>query len=185
MHKAAREAKLRTAWTRPDAGYEDALRRFVELTLDAAQPAAWWADLQAFASRIALFGAWNSLSLTLLKFASPGVPDVYQGTELMPLTLVDPDNRRAVDYACREDLLEDFERRAAGARSAESVDAFARARRTTAAPSSGSPGGCWRCAARRTRSSAMPATAGCASKDRSRGTWSRSSGATRDARWWW
>jgi (1->4)-alpha-D-glucan 1-alpha-D-glucosylmutase len=127
MHKAAREAKLRTAWTRPDAGYEDALRRFVELTLDAAQPTAWWTDLRAFASRIALFGAWNSLSLTLLKFASPGVPDVYQGTELMPLTLVDPDNRRAVDYACREDLLEDFEQRAAGARSAESVGAFARA----------------------------------------------------------
>jgi malto-oligosyltrehalose synthase len=104
--KFAREAAERTSWAAPDRPYEDALRQFASAVLDPAQSAPFLADRQAFQLRISQLGAINSLGQTLLKVASPGVPDVYQGTELWDLSLVDPDNRRPVDYAGREAVLE-------------------------------------------------------------------------------
>ncbi|NVM90843.1 (1-_4)-alpha-D-glucan 1-alpha-D-glucosylmutase [Variovorax sp. SG517] len=105
MQKAAREAKLRTRWSRPDAEYEAALERFVRDLLAEPKESACLADIQQLADRLAWFGAWNSLTLTLLKYGSPGVPDLYQGSEFIELSLVDPDNRRPVDYALRQQCL--------------------------------------------------------------------------------
>jgi (1->4)-alpha-D-glucan 1-alpha-D-glucosylmutase len=109
MQKAAREAKLRTRWTRPDADYEAALESFVREILANLEEGACLSDIQRLADRLAWFGAWNSLTLTLLKYASPGVPDLYQGSELIDLSLVDPDNRRPVDYALRRQWLDALE----------------------------------------------------------------------------
>ena len=106
MQKAAREAKLRTRWTQPDADYETALERFVREILADPKEGACLPDIQRLADRLAWFGAWNSLTLTLLKYGSPGVPDLYQGSELIELSLVDPDNRRPVDYALRQQRLD-------------------------------------------------------------------------------
>mgnify|MGYP003576263321 CR=1 FL=1 len=100
--KAAREAKLHTSWISPDADYEAALTAFVRSVLVRVRPNPLLTDLQAQASALAWFGALGSLAMVLLKFTSPGVPDVYQGNEVMDLSLVDPDNRRPVDYARRE-----------------------------------------------------------------------------------
>jgi (1->4)-alpha-D-glucan 1-alpha-D-glucosylmutase len=103
--KAAREAKTHTSWINVNAEYEAALRAFVDaLVADGGGP--FLADFEPFAREIAWFGALASLSQHLLKLASPGVPDVYQGTELLDFSLVDPDNRRAVDYAVRRAMLE-------------------------------------------------------------------------------
>ncbi|UVH54959.1 malto-oligosyltrehalose synthase [Variovorax paradoxus] len=102
MQKAAREAKLRTRWSQPDADYEAALERFVRELLADPEKGACLADIQRLADTLSWFGAWNSLTLTLLKYGSPGVPDLYQGSELIELSLVDPDNRRPVDYALRQ-----------------------------------------------------------------------------------
>ncbi|WP_341889095.1 malto-oligosyltrehalose synthase [Variovorax sp. YR752] len=105
MQKAAREAKLRTRWSQPDADYEAKLEHFVRTLL--ADPASndCLADIQRLADTMAWFGAWNGLTLTLLKYGSPGVPDLYQGSELIELSLVDPDNRRPVNYALRQERL--------------------------------------------------------------------------------
>ena len=100
MLKAVREAKVRTSWLSPNAGYEDALARFVAALLDESH--TFLADVQHECVPYAWFGMLNSLSATLLKLASPGVPDIYQGNELFDFSLVDPDNRRAVDYRLRE-----------------------------------------------------------------------------------
>ncbi len=106
--KAAREAKANTSWISPNEEYENALTAFVRALLGRLAPNPFLEDLRVQAETIAWFGALNSLSMTLLKFASPGVPDVYQGTELMDLSLVDPDNRRPVDYALRARLLDEL-----------------------------------------------------------------------------
>jgi len=121
MEKASKEAKLHTAWIAPAAPYDAALRGFVERLLGDE---AFTADLAAFVGPI-LEGAYVvSLAQMLLKLTAPGVPDVYQGTELWDTSLVDPDNRRAVDYALRRRLLAEtrdldaaavWERRADGA----------------------------------------------------------------------
>ncbi|HWH81750.1 MAG TPA: malto-oligosyltrehalose synthase [Burkholderiaceae bacterium] len=111
--KAAREAKRRTSWTRPNADYERALAAFVAKLLGRVDANPVLADLQQRASVLAAHGALSSLAMTLLKFTSPGVPDIYQGTELIDLSLVDPDNRRAVDFAPRAALLAEFEALAA------------------------------------------------------------------------
>ncbi len=100
--KAAREAKLHTSWISQHADYEAALLAFVRSVLARVRPNPLLTDLQAQASALAWYGALNSLAMVLLKFTSPGVPDLYQGNELMDLSLVDPDNRRPVDYALRE-----------------------------------------------------------------------------------
>ena len=99
--KAAREGKQETSWNSPDEAYEQALQVFVGKLLDADVSARFLESFAAFAARTALLGALNSLSQLALKALTPGVPDFYQGTELWDLSLVDPDNRRAVDFALR------------------------------------------------------------------------------------
>lgn len=111
MLKAVREAKVNTSWTNPDEAYEDALTKFVERILPERCDEIFIEDFRRFARRVAFFGRINSLAQTLLKIASPGVPDFYQGSELWDLNLVDPDNRRQVDYTIRSDLLADLKKK--------------------------------------------------------------------------
>jgi len=106
MRKAAREAKLRTSWSSVDPAYEEALAAFCRAILE---PGPFLADLIAVSARLARFGLLNSLSQTLLKLTAPGVPDVYQGTEVWDFSLVDPDNRRPVDYDARRRALHGLE----------------------------------------------------------------------------
>ncbi len=105
--KAAREAKQRTSWISPDEEYEQALLAFVRACLDDAHANPFLEDLRAQLPRIAWIGALNGISMALLKFTSPGVPDLYQGNELHALSLMDPDNRRPVDFRLRARLLEE------------------------------------------------------------------------------
>jgi (1->4)-alpha-D-glucan 1-alpha-D-glucosylmutase len=102
MRKAAREAKVRTSWTAPNEEYERSLMGFIEGALDNAE---FVSDLTAFAAPLIWPARVNSLAQTLLKLTAPGVPDFYQGSELWRIALVDPDNRREVDYALRKRLL--------------------------------------------------------------------------------
>jgi len=108
MEKAMREADVHTSWTKVNEEYEGAVSGFVEALL-APGPNLFLDDLVPFARKVARLGALNSLSQTLLKLTAPGVPDVYQGNELWDLSLVDPDNRRPVDYRLRERLLGELE----------------------------------------------------------------------------
>ncbi|MGF1497127.1 MAG: malto-oligosyltrehalose synthase, partial [Elainellaceae cyanobacterium] len=96
--KAVREAKVHTAWLRPDTDYEDGFVEFVNAILDPGEDNEFLSQLKTFQSRIAFYGMVNGLSQVLLKMTAPGVPDLYQGTEMWDLSLVDPDNRRPVDY---------------------------------------------------------------------------------------
>jgi (1->4)-alpha-D-glucan 1-alpha-D-glucosylmutase len=112
MEKAAREAKAYTSWTTPHAGYEAALRAFVEQCLADAE---FMADVRRFVEPLVAPGRVNSLAQTLIKLTAPGVPDVYQGTELWALHLVDPDNRRPVDYEERRRALAEAKRLGAAA----------------------------------------------------------------------
>ncbi|MGH2746832.1 MAG: malto-oligosyltrehalose synthase, partial [Actinomycetota bacterium] len=100
--KAAKEAREHTSWIDPSPGYDDALRAFVEGTLADEE---FVSDLQDFVRPLIDPGRVNSLAQTLLKLTSPGVPDIYQGCELWDLSLVDPDNRRPVNYGVRRALL--------------------------------------------------------------------------------
>jgi (1->4)-alpha-D-glucan 1-alpha-D-glucosylmutase len=99
QQKALREAKLATDWTAPNAAYESAARGFL-MRLFAGE-AGLLPDIARFARRIAPAGAANGLAQTLLKLTAPGVPDIYQGTDYWDLSLVDPDNRRPVDFSAR------------------------------------------------------------------------------------
>ncbi len=101
--KSVREGKTYSSWLRPDAAYEEALRDFVSALL--ARDSAFLANFLPFQQEIARYGVYNSLSRTALKLAMVGVPDFYQGCELWDLSLVDPDNRRPVDYSLRQRLL--------------------------------------------------------------------------------
>jgi (1->4)-alpha-D-glucan 1-alpha-D-glucosylmutase len=101
MVKAAREAKLRTSWTQPDETYEAALRAFVGQSLDPRRSAAFLRDFHETAQPLLVAGCLTSLTQLVVKLFAPGVPDIYQGSELWDLSLVDPDNRRAVDYDAR------------------------------------------------------------------------------------
>lgn len=103
--KAVREAKVHTAWLKPDTEYEDAYVSFVQRILTRSQANAFLKDLIPFCKRVAHYGILNSLSQTLIKISSPGVPDFYQGSELWDLSLVDPDNRRPVDFEKRRAML--------------------------------------------------------------------------------
>jgi (1->4)-alpha-D-glucan 1-alpha-D-glucosylmutase len=105
MRKAAREAKVHTSWLAPNEAYEAALDGFVAALLGPDGEHAFLPDLRRECARIAWCGLLSSVSMALLKVASPGVPDVYQGNELLDLSLVDPDNRHRVDYALREERL--------------------------------------------------------------------------------
>ena len=102
MEKASREAKAHTSWTDPNPDYDDALRAFVEGILGDAE---FTGDLQNFVKPLVEPGRINSLGQTLIKLTAPGIADFYQGTELWDLSLVDPDNRRPVDYDLRRRLL--------------------------------------------------------------------------------
>jgi (1->4)-alpha-D-glucan 1-alpha-D-glucosylmutase len=106
MLKAVREAKLRTSWINPDAEYEAALERFV---LQSLENPVFVKEVNDAVARLAHVGMLVGLSQALVKVASPGVPDYYQGTELWDFSLVDPDNRRPVDYGLREKILEEGE----------------------------------------------------------------------------
>ena len=115
MLKAAKEAKLRTSWINPNEAYDEALGTFVAQILDPAPGNRFLQDFVAFQAAIARLGMVNALAQTLLKITAPGVPDFYQGTEVWDFSLVDPDNRRPVDFSRREALLRELgERVAAG-----------------------------------------------------------------------
>lgn len=103
LTKALQEAKRHTSWTAPNRAYMEATHSYIDYLLDKDGP--FWPDFEAFLTSIADFAVVNSLAQTLLKFTTPGVPDVYQGCELHDLSLVDPDNRRPVDYEQRQQML--------------------------------------------------------------------------------
>jgi (1->4)-alpha-D-glucan 1-alpha-D-glucosylmutase len=105
MNKALKEAKLHTSWINPNDVYERAVGEFVASILDAAGGGGFLPDFARFQRTPTRAGMLNSLAQTLLKTTAPGVPDFYQGTELWSFTLVDPDNRRPVDYELRRALL--------------------------------------------------------------------------------
>jgi (1->4)-alpha-D-glucan 1-alpha-D-glucosylmutase len=102
MAKATREAKVHTSWINPNEAYDTAVHDFVAAILDPARSGPFLADFARFQQTIARAGAINSLGQALLKLTVPGVPDTYQGNELWDLSLVDPDNRRPVDYRLRQ-----------------------------------------------------------------------------------
>jgi (1->4)-alpha-D-glucan 1-alpha-D-glucosylmutase len=106
--KATREAMVHTRWTRPSLRHEGSLEDFVSAILKSGSKNTFLRDFGDFQDRIAYYGMINGLSQTLLKIASPGIPDFYQGSELWDLRLVDPDNRRPVDYAARQAILAKF-----------------------------------------------------------------------------
>ena len=108
--KAAREGKQETSWLNPDQTYEAGLKTFLDRILDPATSAEFLASLQTLAQRLSLLGALNSLSQLTLKATIPGVPDFYQGTEFWDLSLVDPDNRRPVDFSDRARVLATVEK---------------------------------------------------------------------------
>jgi (1->4)-alpha-D-glucan 1-alpha-D-glucosylmutase len=106
MQKATREAKQQTSWVANNKNFEDALNSFIEGTFNSP---AFIEKLEQFVGRISEAGQINSLTQTLLKYTAPGVPDLYQGSELWDLSLVDPDNRRPVNYKLRTELLKELE----------------------------------------------------------------------------
>jgi (1->4)-alpha-D-glucan 1-alpha-D-glucosylmutase len=108
MLKAIREAKVHTSWTNPDSSYEEATVRFVERTLDPGAARVFFEQARRFKERLERPGQVNALVQTALQLTCPGVPDLYQGTELWDLSLVDPDNRRPVDFELRQRLLSDL-----------------------------------------------------------------------------
>ena len=101
MQKAMREAKVHTAWAAPDEAYEGGMSRLIETALTSSEGETFRRSFLPFAAEIARFGVDNSLVQTALKLTLPGVPDIYQGAELWDLSMVDPDNRRPVDFAAR------------------------------------------------------------------------------------
>jgi (1->4)-alpha-D-glucan 1-alpha-D-glucosylmutase len=101
-----REAKVSTNWIDPDEEYERAVASFVAGLLDPASPGRYLRDVAPLVAEVGLTGMWNALARLVVHLTSPGVPDVYQGDELWFLALVDPDNRRPVDWKIREDRLE-------------------------------------------------------------------------------
>jgi len=112
MEKATHEAKQRTSWINPNAAYDEAVRDFVSHTLRDAPQNRFVAELQAFHDRIVDAGQYNALSQLVLKLLSPGVPDIYQGQELWDYSLVDPDNRRPVNFNFRREALAQLDQQA-------------------------------------------------------------------------
>ncbi len=111
MNKAVHEAKVNLSWINPNPEYTAALEEFIARILQRhahGRPNLFLQSIERFASRVGFYGAMNSLSQTVLKVASPGVPDIYQGNELWDFSLVDPDNRRPVDFESRRRLLEEL-----------------------------------------------------------------------------
>jgi (1->4)-alpha-D-glucan 1-alpha-D-glucosylmutase len=112
--KAVREAKVHTAWLKPDFDYEEAFLFFIEEILTPSEDNLFLRDFLPLQKMVAQYGTWNSLSQTLIKMTAPGVPDFYQGTELWDLNLVDPDNRRPVNFQKRRSFLRDVREKAEG-----------------------------------------------------------------------
>jgi (1->4)-alpha-D-glucan 1-alpha-D-glucosylmutase len=110
MQKAIKEAKVHTSWVSPNEHYDRAVEDFVRQVLSAEETDSFLSDFSQFHSRIGRAGMLNSLAQTLFKMTAPGVPDFYQGTELWNFSLVDPDNRRPVDFARRKAFLESLRR---------------------------------------------------------------------------
>jgi len=108
MLKAIREAKVHSSWISPNSMHEDAVMYFIDTILKDSRHNNFIADFESFHRLTAACGIFNSLSQTLLKITSPGIPDFYQGNELWDFSLVDPDNRRLVDYRLRMDLLDEL-----------------------------------------------------------------------------
>jgi (1->4)-alpha-D-glucan 1-alpha-D-glucosylmutase len=108
MVKAVREGKQQSSWSNPNGAYEAALQRFVQTVLDASRANPFLAEFHAFVDALARPGAIASLSQLVLKLTVPGVPDIYQGGELWDFSLVDPDNRRPVDWKARQALLDEI-----------------------------------------------------------------------------
>src|SRR5204863_439052 len=102
------EAKRHTSWIRPNEQYEKAMDLFLSRILTDTAPGGFLSTFEPFAGRISADGILNSLAQVTLKMASPGVPDFYQGTELWDWSLVDPDNRRPVDYNIRTHYLSEL-----------------------------------------------------------------------------
>ncbi len=105
MMKAMREAKQYTSWINRNQNYEKAVSSFIKSLLTPGEQNLFLKGFLPFQRRIARLGLWNTLSQTLLKLTVPGVPDIYQGNDLPDFSLVDPDNRRPVDYSQRQHLL--------------------------------------------------------------------------------
>src|SRR5439155_17552366 len=108
--KALGEAKVHTSWLSPDEEYERAVADFLRAILNRGRTNMFLHAVEPFEARIAEIGIYNSLAQLLIKITAPGVPDFYQGTELWDLNLVDPDNRRQVDYDRRRRALVDAAR---------------------------------------------------------------------------
>lgn len=109
MRKSIREAKVHSTWARPNPEYEDAVLAFIDGALDPRESQAFLATFLPFQQHVARLGIENSLVQTTLKMTAPGVPDVYQGAELWDLSMVDPDNRRPVDYERRMRMLDELD----------------------------------------------------------------------------
>ncbi len=105
MTKALRESKVHTSWLSPDDEYERAVLHFVDAILDRQRPNHFLQSFEPFQARVAELGIYNSLAQVVIKITAPGIPDFYQGTEFWDLNLVDPDNRRPVDYDVRRETL--------------------------------------------------------------------------------
>jgi (1->4)-alpha-D-glucan 1-alpha-D-glucosylmutase len=110
--KSVREAKVHTTWLKSDTEYEEAFLEFIEELLKEGEDNLFLQEFLPFQKRVAHYGIFNSLSQTLLKITSPGIPDFYQGSELWDLNLVDPDNRRPVDFGRREAFLKGITKKA-------------------------------------------------------------------------
>ncbi|WP_062100584.1 malto-oligosyltrehalose synthase [Candidatus Xiphinematobacter sp. Idaho Grape] len=104
--KALKEGKVNSSWTQPNEEWEQAVAQFIKKILDSQTGSAFQRAFMPLAEEIARLGAWNSLTETVLKCTVPGIPDFYQGTEIWDFSLVDPDNRRQIDYTLRQQLLE-------------------------------------------------------------------------------
>lgn len=108
MVKAVKEAKVHTAWIKPDEEYEAAVMSYVENILNDSTENEFLHDFISFQNKVVFYGLYNALSQLIIKMTSPGVPDLYQGSELWDFSLVDPDNRRPVDYELRKKYLEEI-----------------------------------------------------------------------------
>ncbi|HEY8834756.1 MAG TPA: malto-oligosyltrehalose synthase, partial [Chthoniobacterales bacterium] len=114
MAKALKEAKVNTSWIQPNEQWDSAMSEFVARVLDSSPKNKFLPSFLPVAEEIARLGAINSLSQVVVKLTAPGVPDIYQGNEIWDFSLVDPDNRRPVDYARRREMLRSLENASPG-----------------------------------------------------------------------
>ncbi|MGH7230799.1 MAG: malto-oligosyltrehalose synthase, partial [Nitrospiraceae bacterium] len=108
LAKAIHETKVHTSWVNPNPAYDQGMEKFIEAILDRTRPNPFLESFVSFQTQVAELGMSNALAQVAIKITAPGVPDFYQGTELWDLSLVDPDNRRPVDYDLRRRMLADL-----------------------------------------------------------------------------